>query len=115
MVQIRRQLDVLPILPRREDERRLGELPFAQPAAFCVLLGELQGVQGPVVEQHEPILPSLRPFLYHPECNRSAHVGGLLGRVDRISSQCQAFGQAQPNEMLHRSGSASEGACKALQ
>jgi len=37
MVQTRRQLDVLSILPRREDERRFGELPFAQPAAFCVL------------------------------------------------------------------------------
>lgn len=29
MVQVRRLLDVLPILPRREDERRFGELPFA--------------------------------------------------------------------------------------
>ncbi|MNS95264.1 hypothetical protein D3C72_1295160 [compost metagenome] len=94
MVQVRRLLDMLPILPRRKDERRFGELPFAQPAALCVLLGELQGVQGPVVEQHKPILPCLRPFLNYPERNRSPHVGCLLGRIDRIPSQCQAFGQA---------------------
>lgn len=62
MVQVRRLLDVLSILPRREDERRFDELSFAQPAALCVLPGELQGVQGPVVEQRKPILVLARPM-----------------------------------------------------
>ncbi|MNN96157.1 hypothetical protein D3C81_2150960 [compost metagenome] len=50
VVQIRGLFDMLTILPRREDERRFGELPFALPAALRVLLGELQGMQRPVVE-----------------------------------------------------------------
>ncbi|MNO45540.1 hypothetical protein D3C76_358070 [compost metagenome] len=82
---------MLTILPRREDERRFGELPFALPAALRVLLGELQGMQRPVVEQHKPIPPGFCPFLNHPQCNRSPHVNGLLGRVDRIPAQRQAF------------------------
>lgn len=78
MVQVRRLLDVLPILSRREDERRFGELPFARPASLCVLLGKLQGVQGPVVEQHKPILSCLRPFLIYSERDRSPHVAVFL-------------------------------------
>ena len=39
MVQVRRLLDVLPILPRRKDERRFGELPSAKRRASRFMTG----------------------------------------------------------------------------
>ena len=84
VVQIRRLLDMLPILSLREDERRFGGLPFAKPAAFCELLGERQSMQAPVVEQHKPVPSCLGPFLKSAERDRSPHVGCLRSRTRMV-------------------------------
>lgn len=59
MVQVTRLLDELGVLAGREAVGELGDLAGALGAALRVLLGELQRMDGPLVEQYIPVLLGL--------------------------------------------------------
>ena len=72
--------DVLPVLRGREDEGRFLDLADPGFPTLGVLPGELQGMQGALIEQHEAVIAGLGP-LDHLAQGHGA--GALAGRRER--------------------------------